>query len=261
MDDKLKRLAVKMMEFLPSEIKTPQECYELFEPIYNSQNDYFTFFPAESLMKLVIYIYSYNTTKDFKLGDKILNNLSFISLFTTTGNYHVEECPACNGSATERCEGCYGEGKEDCGECGGDGTTEEGTCDECNGKGYITCDQCGGDGEIGCYDCDGTGEYETDKLELNYYYICSWDKFINDRCELEEGKLEPAMSEYDFDRLRDEYIILRYDERYYEITSRIEINQMYCVTYLDEPRLNTGYGKNLSIHWEDNDEFDKYKAY
>lgn len=260
MDDKLKRLAVKMMEFLPSEIKTPQECYELFEPIYNSQNDYFTFFPAESLMKLVIYIYSYNTTKDFKLGDKILNNLSFISLFTTTGNYHVEECPACNGSATERCEGCYGEGKEDCGECGGDGTTEEGTCDECNGKGYITCDQCGGDGEIGCYECDGTGEYETDKLELNYYYLCSWDKFINDRCELEEGKLEPAMSEYDFDRLRDEYIILRYDERYYEITSRIEINQMYCVTYLDEPRLNTGYGKNLSIHWEDNDEFDKYKA-
>jgi hypothetical protein len=260
MDDKLKRLAVKMMEFLPSEIKTPQECYELFEPIYSSQNDYFTFFPAESLMKLVIYIYSYNTTKDFKLGDKILNNLSFISLFTTTGNYHVEECPACNGSATERCEGCYGEGKEDCGECGGDGTTEEGTCDECNGKGYITCDQCGGDGELGCYECDGTGEYETDKLELNYYYLCSWDKFINDRCELEEGKLEPAMSEYDFDRLRDEYIILRYDERYYEITSRIEINQMYCVTYLDEPRLNTGYGKNLSIHWEDNDEFDKYKA-
>jgi len=261
MDDKLKRLAVKMMEFLPSEIKTPQECYELFEPIYNSQNDYFTFFPAESLMKLVIYIYSYNTTKDFKLGDKILNNLSFISIFTTTGNYHVEECPACNGSATERCEGCYGEGKEDCGECGGYGTIENGTCDECNGKGYITCDQCGGDGELGCYDCDGTGEYETDKLELNYYYICSWDKFINDRCELEEGKLEPAMSEYDFDRLRDEYIILRYDERYYEITSRIEINQMYCVTYLDEPRLNTGYGKNLSIHWEDNDEFDKYKAY
>jgi hypothetical protein len=261
MDDKLKRLAVKMMEFLPSEIKTPQECYELFEPIYNSQNDYFTFFPAESLMKLVIYIYSYNTTKDFKLGDKILNNLSFISIFTTTGNYHDEECPACNGSATERCEGCYGEGKEDCGECGGYGTIENGTCDECNGKGYITCDQCGGDGEIGCYDCDGTGEYETDKLELNYYYICSWDKFINDRCELEEGKLEPAMSEYDFDRLRDEYIILRYDERYYEITNRIEINQMYCVTYLDEPRLNTGYGKNLSIHWEDNDEFDKYKAY
>jgi len=260
MNDKLKRLAVKMMEFLPSEIKTPQECYELFEPIYNSQNDYFTFFPAESLMKLVIYIYSYNTTKDFKLGDKILNNLSFISIFTTTGNYHVEECPACNGSATERCEGCYGEGKEDCGECGGDGTTEEGTCDECNGKGYITCDQCGGDGEIGCYECNGTGEYETDKLELNYYYICSWDKFINDRCELEEGKLEPAMSEYDFDRLRDEYIVLRYDERYYEITSRIEINQMYCVTYLDEPRLNTGYGKYLSIHWEDNDEFDKYKV-
>jgi hypothetical protein len=212
-------------------------------------------------MKLVIYIYSYNTTKDFKLGDKILNNLSFISIFTTTGNYHDEECPTCNGSATERCEGCYGEGKEDCGECGGDGTTEESTCDECNGKGYITCDQCGGDGEIGCYDCDGTGEYETDKLELNYYYICTWDKYIKDRCELEEGKLEPAMSEYDFDRLRDEYIILRYDERYYEITSRIEINQMYCVTYLDEPRLNTGYGKNLSIHWEDNDEFDKYKAY
>lgn len=260
MDDKLKRLAVKMMEFLPSEIKTPQECYELFEPIYSSQNDYFTFFPAESLMKLVIYIYSYNTTKDFKLADKILNNLSFISIFTTTGNYHVEECPACNGSATERCEGCYGEGKEDCGECGGDGTTEEGTCDECNGKGYITCNQCGGDGEISCYECDGTGEYETDKLELNYYYLCSWDKFINDRCELEEGKLEPAMSEYDFDRLRDEYIILRYDERYYELINGVEVNQMYCVTYLDEPRLNTGYGKNLSIHWEDNDEFDKYKA-
>jgi len=261
MDDKLKRLAVKMMEFLPSEIKTPQECYELFEPIYSSQNDYFTFFPAESLMKLVIYIYSYNTTKDFKLADKILNNLSFISIFTTTGNYNFEECPACNGSTTERCEGCNGEGGGGCGECGGNGKDSDGdTCGECDGAGEVTCDQCGGDGELSCYECDGTGTVETNKLELNYYYICSWDKFINDRCELEEGKLEPAMSEYDFDRLRDEYIILRYDERYYELINGVEVNQMYCVTYLDEPRLNTGYGKNLSIHWEDNDEFDKYKA-
>ena len=152
MEDKLKRLAVKMMDFLPSEIKTPQECYELFEPIYSNQNDYFTFFPAESLIKLVFYIYSYNTTQDFKLADKMLNNLSFISIFTTTGNYHYEECPACNGSATQRCEGCNGDGKEDCGECDGDGVTEDGTCDECNGKGYVTCNQCGGDGEINCYE-------------------------------------------------------------------------------------------------------------
>ena len=260
MNDKLKRLAVKMMEFLPSEIKTPQECYELFEPIYSNQNDYFTFFPAESLMKLVIYIYSYNTTQDFKLADKMLNNLSFISIFTTTGNYHYEQCPACNGSSLQRCEGCNGDGKEDCGECDGDGVTEDGTCYECNGKGYVTCNQCGGDGEINCYECDATGEYETNKLELNYYYICTWDKFIKDRCELEEGKLEPAMSEYDFDRLRDDYIVLRYYEQYYELINGVEVNQMYCVTYSDEPRLNTGYGKNLSIHWEDNNEFDKYKA-
>ena len=115
-------------------------------------------------------------------------------------------------------------------------------------------------GLINCYECDATGEYETNKLELNYYYICTWDKFIKDRCELEEGKLEPAMSEYDFDRLRDEYIVLRYYEQYYELINGVEVNQMYCVTYSDEPRLNTGYGKNLSIHWEDNNEFDKYKA-
>ena len=258
MNDKLKRLAVKMMEFLPSEIKTPQECYELFEPIYSNQNDYFTFFPAESLMKLVIYIYSYNTTQDFKLADKMLNNLSFISIFTTTGNYHYEQCPACNGSSLQRCEGCNGDGKEDCGECDGDGVTEDGTCYECNGKGYVTCNQCGGDGEINCYECDATGEYETDKLELNYYYICTWDKFIKDRCELEEGKLEPAMSEYDFDRLRDEYIILGYDEEHSEFRSAVLPNDVYCANYEDEPELHKSYSSDFRI-WMDNDGLDKYK--
>ena len=124
MNDKLKRLALKMMDLFPSEIKTPQECYELFEPIYKSQNDYFSFFPGESIVKLVLYIYSYNTTKDFKLADKMLNNLAFISIFTTTGNYHDEECPACNGAAMERCETCYGHGEVNCEYCDGDGTED-----------------------------------------------------------------------------------------------------------------------------------------
>jgi hypothetical protein len=262
MNDKLKRLALKMMDLFPSEIKTPQECYELFEPIYKSQNDYFSFFPGESIVKLVLYIYSYNTTQDFKLADKTLNNLAFISIFTTTGNYHDEECPACGGNGTERCDTCYGHGEVNCEYCDGDGTEDDGSsCGGCGGNGTEVCGDCGGDGQTNCYECDGTGEVDTEKLELNYYYICTWDKYIKDRCELEEGKLEPAMSEYDFDRLRDEYIILRYDERYYEVTSRIEINQMYCVTYSDEPKLKTSYGKYLAIHWEDNDEFDKYKAY
>ena len=65
MNDKLKRLASKMVDLFPSEFSSPQDCYDLFQNIYKKQFDYFSYFEPENLIKLVFYLYSYKTTKDF----------------------------------------------------------------------------------------------------------------------------------------------------------------------------------------------------
>jgi hypothetical protein len=49
---------------------------------------------------------------------------------------------------------------------------------------------------------------------------------------------KPAMSEYDFDRLRDEYIVLYYtDDLHEEFRSEVGVNEVYCTFYSDEPTL------------------------
>ena len=68
MNDKLKRLAIKMVDLFPSEFSSPQDCYNLFQDIYKKQFDYFSYFEPENLIKLVFYLYSYKTTKDFRLA-------------------------------------------------------------------------------------------------------------------------------------------------------------------------------------------------
>jgi hypothetical protein len=148
------------------------------------------------------------------------------------------QCPNCPSSNTGVCSSCGG--------CGGNGTER--------------CGDCGGDGETDCYDCDGTGEVETNELELMYSYICTWSSEVENQCYLNERTGEPAMSEYDFDRLSDEYITLFYTEESAELKNFVEINQVYCVSYWDEPKLSVGSGKFLQIKWNDSGEFDYYRA-
>ena len=85
-----------------------------------------------------------------------------------------------------------------------------------------------------------------------------WPQFKR-ACELEVGTKEPVMSEYDFDRLRgDNFITLYYEEGESELRSFVDINEMYCITYEDEPRLLIARN-NLIIHWDDSQSFDIYR--
>jgi hypothetical protein len=260
MNDRIKKLAKNVSELLPDDPKDPQDVYDAFSVVYRNQSDYFRNLGPENIIKLVFYIYSLKDTGSFSLGDKIINNLSFASLFTTSGNYADEECPACEGSATVSCDNCDYNGRVDCPTCDGTGDDSEGEpCDDCQGGGEVYCDECGGDGEVRCDECGGDGTVETDRSEITHHFICSWSDEINRPCELEEGTREPAMSEYDFDRLRGtDYITLYYEESSIELRNFVGVNEMYCVTHEDEPRLfmNNRY---LQIFWDDSHNFYTYR--
>ena len=260
MNDRIKKLAKNVSELLPEDLRDPQDVYDAFSVVYSRQSDYFRNLGPENIIKLVFYIYSLKDTGSFSLGDKIINNLSFASLFTTSGNYADEECPACEGSATVSCDNCDYNGRVECPTCDGTGyESEDEPCNDCQGNGDVYCDQCGGDGDIRCDECSGTGEVETDRFNFEHYYICTWSEEIKSACELESGTKEPAMSEYDFDRLRgDNYLTLFYQGDESELRSFVDINEMYCITYEDEPRLLIA-NNNLIIHWDDSQSFDIYR--
>jgi hypothetical protein len=284
MEEKLKKLANKMVGLFPEDFKSAQECYDQFRTVYKQQFDYFQNFDPSNILKLVLYIYSIKNTGNFKLSENILNKSGFASLFIMEPDYYQTECDDCSGDGSFRCDYCYGDGTINCNNCDGDGTVscdtcdgtgkveedgEEIDCDTCYGSGVITCDECGGsgndecnhcggDGFENCSTCDGDGQVETDEHEYKYYVIITWNSFIKDKCELESGTMTPAFSEYDFDRLRDEYIVLGYDEEHSEFRSAVLPDDIYCANYEDEPKLHKSYSRDFHI-WMDNDGLDKYK--
>jgi hypothetical protein len=284
MNEKLQRLSAKMVGLFPENFKSAQECYDQFKVVYKKQFEYFANFEPSNTLKLVLYIYSLKNTGNFKLAENILNKSGFASLFIMEPDYYQTECDDCSGEGSFRCDYCYGNGTIDCqtcdgndtvscDTCGGDGQVEEDgekvECDECAGSGEVTCDECGGggneecnhcdgDGSENCSTCDGDGQIETSEHEYKYYVIITWNSFIKNKCELESGTMTPALSEYDFDRLRDEYIILGYDEEHSEFRSAVLPNDVYCANYEDEPELHKSYSSDFRI-WMDNDGLDKYK--
>jgi len=284
MNEKLQRLSAKMVGLFPENFKSAQECYDEFRFVYKKQFEYFSNFEPSNILKLVLYIYSLKNTGNFKLAENILNKSGFASLFIMEPDYYQTECDECGGDGQFRCEYCGGDGSIECNKCigngtvscdrcGGDGQVEEegeelecdscyGSgeigCDECGGSGKEECEQCDGDGSENCSTCDGDGQSETNEHEYKYYVIITWNSFIKNKCELESGTMTPALSEYDFDRLRDEYIILGYDEEHSEFRSAVLPNDVYCANYEDEPELHKSYSSDFRI-WMDNDGLDNYK--
>jgi hypothetical protein len=284
MNEKLQRLATKMVGLFPEDFKSAQDCYDQFRGIYKKQFEYFQNFEPSNTLKLVLYIYSLKNTGNFKLAENILNKSGFASLFIMEPDYYQTECNDCGGDGSLNCDACDGDGKVDCNTCEGDGTVscetcngygkveengEEVDCDTCYGSGEIGCDECGGSGNESCNycdgqgaencsTCDGDGQVETNEHEYKYYLIITWNSFIKDKCELESGTMTPAFTEYDFDRLSDEYIVLGYDEEHAEFRSAVLPNDVYCANYEDEPELHKSYSREFRI-WMDNDGLDKYK--
>ena len=250
MDEKIKKLATKIEGLLPN-VETPQQTYDYLNDIARKQKDYFIHIGPENFVKLVLYVYSLKRTNNTELGEKIINNLSFIELVTTEGKSFFYSCDNCGGDGLISCDYCSGTGSVECDECGGSGEVvddgEEHTCSDCAGNGEVSCNYCGGDGDFNCDDCDGAGEIESDdEVFYSIYTIMTWNKQIQDICELRENTTEPAMSEYEFDRLRDEYIVLSLDEEEYGPLDVVE-NEMYCVGTSDEPSLK--FSPAMSVIW------------
>ena len=283
MSEKLQKLAVKMSDLFPKDASSPQVYYDLFKDIYKQQKDYFSYFNPSDIVKLIFYIYSYNKTNNFKLADLMLNKIGFASLFITQGDNYLETCSDCGGNGEVECSICDGTSEVECDECNGTGEVEcyeclgsgvdsdnpEEECSECNGSGVRTCGACNGDAQLDCpecydgkeqcYNCDSTGEVETDKLLFDYYVICTWNTFIKDQCELRAETLEPALSEYDFDRLRDDFIVLAYQERYQRFIDGIQTNEIYCTNYSDEPDLHKTISSDYKI-WMDDEDMIRYEG-
>lgn len=261
MDNKLKRLAKNVTELLKN-TETPQDTYYSLVKIMEKQKDYFQHMSPENILKLIFYCYSFGQTHSFEMADKMLDKIGFAVLIRNTGDLHKEECDDCSGNGEIACEHCYGDGTYECGQCDGsgeetcldcDGTgevEEDGemvSCSECNGSGKVTCSDCDGEGTVECnycsggretcQTCDGDGEIETEDYEYERFFIVTWDKDIKERCEYTEGSIDITMSEYDFDRLRGEYINLKMDDLWAPLNDEVESNEMYCPLYNDDPKL------------------------
>jgi hypothetical protein len=287
MNEKLQRLSTKMVGLFSEDFKNAQDCYIRFNNVYKQQFEYFQNFDPSNILKLVLYIYSLKNTGNFKLAENILNKSGFASLFIMEPDYYQAKCDECGGDSSLRCGYCGGEGSIECNKCIGNGTVNcetcngdgrievdgedneyvecdycygsgEVNCDECGGGGNEECNYCGGDGGENCSTCDGDGQVETNEHEYKYYVIITWNSFIKEKCELESGTMTPAFSEYDFDRLSDEYIVLGYDEEHSEFRSDVTPNDVYCANYEDEPELHKSYSRDYRI-WMDNDGLENYK--
>lgn len=262
MSDKIKRLAKNLSDLIPEQEEL-QATYDLLVQLMHKQKDYFIHKSPEDVIKLLFYIWSYHKTHSFELGDEMLNKLGFALVFYTEGNQHKEYCDDCGGDGDNQCEHCDGSGSMECDDCDGSGDKP---CDECNGTGEIeddgemvtcpdckgdevvVCDNCGGDGNVECDycnygrqtcdTCDGNGEVETDDLDYNEYFIVTWNKMIKDRCEYTEGDTDITMSEYDFDKLRDRFVVLHFDpDRFAEFAEFVQENEVYCAYYDDNPKM------------------------
>jgi hypothetical protein len=259
MNDKLKKLTSKLSELIPKS-ETPQQVYDGLILVMQKQSDYFKYLGPDNVVKLTLYIYSFKTTGKFNVGDTMISSLGFANVFTTEGTEYVKTCESCDGEGEldceycDRgeitCERCDGTGEVTCEECDGDGRQmgdgEWEDCEACDGDGEIECGDCGGDGEtscgdcdrgtVECGDCDGTGEIESiDKVDYQSYFIANWNKDITNSCELNLKQNKPALSEYTFDSLRDDYITLSIDNEYAPLD--LKVNKMYCTFYDDEPKL------------------------
>lgn len=264
-EQKLEKLAINLSGLMKGTDFSPQNCYDQLKGLFQSQKDFFLRLDKNILFKLIIYVYSYKNTKSFDLARKIMNNLFFAKLFQYNDQLFSEECDECRGNGYETCGHCGGDGDMECshcdgtgeltcGDCNGSGEFDGEKCDECDGKGEVECYNCQGDGKESCDDCDGSGQvdcdvcggsgmYETDDLSIRTYDICSWDKDLENRCEIYMGSREPVISDVKFSEPdKKNIIVLDYEDTKLFTEETDEDNfpdssMLYCLAKDDEVRL------------------------
>jgi hypothetical protein len=88
-----------------------------------------------------------------------------------------------------------------------------------------------------CPKCDGNGYIRTDDVVYEYYDICTWSNYLNDRCELKEGTYEVVLSYDDFIDLSEDYIVMGVSTKNAKFVDKIQKDDMYCTYYSDSPSL------------------------
>lgn len=261
MDEKIKKTASKLQDLVRHHDDVGEVYYDI-RKISESQSDYFLALGPDNLIKLTIYIYSLKKTGNFKLGEKMIDNLTFIQLLTTENKPTIKECESCDGMGETPCKICKGIGAIECSRCDGSGEVScewcdyhdmEG-CEECDGRETMDCTRCNGSGAVDCRACNngqevcetcgGEGEIESeDEVSYEIYFIATWNKQIQDLCELRAETLEPVMSLTQFLRLSNDYLQLTRWDGSAELN--IDKDQMYCLDYSNEPEMHLQ--KNMLI--------------
>lgn len=250
MDEKIKKTATKL-QGLVKHYDDPGEVYYDVRKIAETQSDYFYYLGPDNVIKLTLYIYSLKKTGDLKLGEKMINNLSFVQLLTTENKSTIKECESCAGAGTILCQECKGDGSVLCPRCDGTGELSHDfvedyfeECNECKGRGDIVCPSCRREGVTVCETCGGEGEIESEN-EVSYeiYFIATWNKQIQDLCELRAETLEPVMFLSQFLKLNNDYLQLTRWDGSAELN--IDKDQMYCLDYSNEPEMHLQ--KNMLI--------------
>ena len=104
MDEKIKKTATKLQGLVKHYDGPPGEVYYDVRKIAETQSDYFYYLGPDNIIKLTLYIYSLKKTGDLKLGEKMINNLSFVQLLTTENKSTIKECESCAGAGTILCQ-------------------------------------------------------------------------------------------------------------------------------------------------------------
>jgi len=197
MDEKLKKVALKHSKTYKSSFVF--DAYTTFMREVIANEEYFSRYSPDQLVKIPIYIYSIIETNVFDLGDSMIKNDWIGNIFEFGfDDFADEQCYNCDGSGyiscdeceggSAQCDNCDGVGKVECYTCGGDGSDGDGdSCDDCigdgesdcewcDGEGTVPCRNCGGDGSFECGDCSGSGEIESSKLKYWNTTIIVWNK-------------------------------------------------------------------------------------
>lgn len=267
-DEKIKSTAKKISEFF-SNTSTPTELYREFIRLVNNQKDYFLMrFMTYELIKIVIYIWSLKKTGQFDFGDKILNDLEFITLSYHNNEKHTIDCPDCNsnsygkvhcpnceGFGTLECDDCNGRGRVYCPNCGGN----DPECTECDHNGRVFCEPCDGYGRIGCLACDegyitcpncnGTSEIETERILQSIVYLMSWNPNLNFDAKKSEETLGPLMSTDELIDYEENYIMTTIKHGHNSFDPEVILPDLYyTIDVDDDPPLILD--ANLSISWK-----------
>lgn len=193
MSEKLKRVAKKLFEKIPSEDKLNVRYFKMINT-FQSKNlkPYFDRFSPLDKIRIIIYLHAMDVFGSVDEGDNIINNTYIFNAFEFTDKIEEVECDICDGSGETKCENCEdgqvqcdvcdGDGDIECENCGGSGCEEcddEGRveCPEDCDSGYVTCRDCVGSNRYECNNCDGEGYVlNDDTFEYTDYCGITWDK-------------------------------------------------------------------------------------